>query len=336
MAQRPMKILCYTVLVSAWLGMSCITDAPHDNPLDPQNPNSTLTLRGRVFTLYPPYQGIAGVGVWLEPLHRFTRTDEAGAFGFTDLKTGTYTVVSTMEGYASDTMEVVLKNPVNVEIYLDALPQFRQIVLTSHHYARFFPPDDLYFLTIDVLVSDRDGHSDIVRMWYELPDLTLQDTLRLVEFPDAYSARFIAQRTPEDYQIASLHLLIGKAFTFRVEDKPGMRTVSPAFYLTRIVETIPVHVQPTGLVSLPVTQDSIRFEWEPVVLPYPFSFRIEIYRLDFGVTTLVSRIDGIASSRVDYLYKNDLTPGDHLWFLYVVDEYGNTGRSREGAFRIVP
>ncbi|NOX38407.1 MAG: carboxypeptidase-like regulatory domain-containing protein [Calditrichaeota bacterium] len=327
----------FLLFAMTWVvGLNCISNAPHENPLDPDNPNTSLTLKGQVLTLYPPYQGIPGVNIWLEPLHRFTQTNPAGEFVFNDLKSGDYTVIAHREGYDSDTVAVNLADHTVLEIYLDALPQFQRISLTTHRYGRYFPPDDLYFLLIDILVSDLDGNSDIVKMEYEIADLGFQDTLRLVEFPDAYTARFVVQRTPEDYTVPSLHTLIGKAFTFQVEDKPGERTTSPPYYLTRIVETLPVVVRPTGLENISTTQDTIQFQWESVYLPYPFTFRVEIYRLDFGVTTLVQRMEGIAADQTMVAYRNDLKPGDHFWVVYIVDEYGNTSRSREGAFRIVP
>ncbi len=327
----------FILLTIIWVvGLNCISDAPHENPLDPENPNTSLTLKGQVLTRYPPYQGIPDVEVWVEPLHRFTRTDSAGEFMFNDLKSGSYTIIAQREGYDSDTIAITLVDHLVLEIYLDALPRFQRVALTTHRYGRYFPPEDLYFLLIDVWVSDRDGNSDIVKMEYAIADLGFQDTLRLVEFPDAYTARFVVQRTPQDFQLPSLHTLIGKAFTFQVEDQSGQRTTSPPYYLTRIVETLPVVVQPTGLQTISTAQDTILFQWEAVYLPYPFMFRVEIYRLDFGVTTLVQRMAGIAADQTTVAYRNDLTPGDHFWVVYIVDEYGNTSRSREGAFRMVP
>jgi len=119
-----------------------------------------------------------------------------------------------------------------------------------------------------------------------------------------------------------------------VRDRAGAIQTSGPRHLLRVIETIPVLTSPGGLVSIPISQGNITFRWQPMRLPFLFTYTVEIYRLDFGLQTLVARVPQIPSTADSVRLVNNFLPGDHFWVLYIVDEYGNSSRSRESAFLI--
>lgn len=320
----------FLLTVALLLMIGCFGDAPHDNPLDPNNSPALpgLTLKGFVFTFYQPFRAIPSATLMLEPGPRISVADQNGSFSFGQLPPGSYQLTCRAPGFMPDSLQFTLSADTTVNFNLDALPAFLDIRLQTHHVSRWFPPDDSYFLTIEVTVDDPDGVGDIRRVHYLINPIGYADTLTVNSDPSV----FTAQRFSNQFPTGSIHQLIGKAFLFIVEDGPGAVVESPPQFLTRIVETIPQLLAPNDLVF--VTEFPIVFQWLPVTLPFLFSFKLEISRVDFGVPSKVFTSPPIASDSTRYTFEQPLSGGDYFWVLYIVDEFGNSSRSKEGAFRI--
>ncbi len=306
----------------------CVPDAPHDNPLDPKNSTANLSLEGRVYTYYPPYKPVGGAALYLLPANQMAVTDENGYYIFPNLKTNTYTLICQKQGYAGDTMQVDLYSGTNYDFHLDQLPYFEQISLKTHHLSRWFPVEDAYYLEIQTRVNDADGVSDITKVEFRIPELSFVDTLR----EGNKAGHFGHLISADDLPVNSLSQLIGREFVFRVQDDPGFVSESSSHYLTRIIEEVPVLVSPVGLET--VVGDSVQFEWQKVILPYEFTFKIELYQINLGISTIIDEIENISSDLTAYRYQPTLPASDYLWRVLIVDRYGNTSGSREGVFRV--
>ncbi len=323
------------LIIFMFLFTRCGPDAPHDNPYDPLNPSAGFNIQGQVFNYYPPFQGLPGVQLTLLPINRQAFSSANGQFRFENVKRGTFQVVGQAVGYLPDTVSFQLMHDTTITLHLDALPAFDQLQVTSHRVGRFFPPEDLIYAQFSALGSDQDGANDVVSMEFTIPELGIQDSLTPLQVLNARQIKGAVRKTATELALPSIEALIGKAIYFTITDRPGGQTRSAAQYLFRVIPQIPMVISPAGLTSIPTDSAEIVFRWEPITFSFPFTFTVEVYRLDLGIGTLVHSVTDIAATRTEIRLPNPGTPGDYFWVVYVVDELGNTSRSREGAFRII-
>ncbi len=306
----------------------CLEDVPHDNPLDPQNSNRGYTLSGTVNTLYAPVQTISNAIITLEPGNEkvFSRSD--GSFLLENLLPGDYTVYCTADGYTRDSLRVTLNANHVVNFFLDGLPYFETISLTTQHLSQFFPVEDLYYLQIEARVNDPDGIADINSVFFDIPEYNVHDTL----FVSLEAGTFSRRLSIDDLPVNTIQSLIGRAFILSVLDDAGKTVKSGKRYLTRVIEETPVLNQPVNLQTVPV--DSIRFIWQKVRLPYWFNLKIEIFQINQGLLSPVTTIPDIPGATQTLTISNTLPAANYVWILKVTDEFGNSSSSREGTFQV--
>ncbi len=306
----------------------CVSDAPHDNPLDAQNGSADLSLNGQVLTYYPPYRPLPGAEVILLPENRLALCDDQGSFAFKNVAPGSFQIIARAQGFAPDTVSLELTASQTQNIHLDALPRFQSVTIRSHHLAQWFPVEDAYYLEIQVRATDPDGLGDVQNVYYSIPDLNFVDTLLAQAQPGQFGKMMAQKELP----VTNLSQIIGKTFDFTVTDQPGHQMTSPGHFLPRIVEQTPQLVSPVGLET--VSGDTIRFEWQKVYLNYDITFKIELFQINLGVFTLITTIEHIPSTENSYVYTAGLPAGQYFWRVYIVDEFGDTSGSKEAAFQV--
>ncbi len=317
-----MKRFSFFILL---LLMSCFKDAPHDNPLEsPQG----FKIEGTVQTVYQPRQPLAQVPILLKENNLITFTNASGRFQFKYLKPDSYTVVYGGGAFNKDSLKILVNQNRNLTLFVDRLPLIEKIQLTTHHQARWFPVEDNYFLQIRILASDPDGVADLDKAYCQIPAMGVFDSLT----PGAQIGTYQTVRTPQDYGLQSLHELIGKAFYLMVEDDQGFMTQSAATFLTRIIDQSVQLLAPTGLQT--ITSDTVQFRWQAVYLPFTFHYKIEVFQINSGVISIVKTLEPIEAQAHEFLWPHQLPSGEYLWRIYIVDEFGNTSSSKEGAFQI--
>jgi hypothetical protein len=308
--------------------LKCISDAPRNNPLDPQNPNGGVELSGTVSTFYVPHQPIGNARVVLNPGNIILLTNQQGQFTFSNIKPGIYSLFSTAVGFAKDSLQIEISNTTSTNFFLNGLPYFKEARLVTQHISRWFPSGDVFSMQIEVIANDRDGEGDLDKIWYELESFSFADTLIQVT-PGSENFRGIASEF--DLPLNNLHELIGKPITLFIKDFPGDTIVSENHFLSRIIDETPQLVSPVSLAI--INTFPILLEWQRVTnLQYPFSYRIEIFSIDLGLR--VDVIENIPASESNFQYTNILGNGDYFWVLYILDEYGNSSSSKEGSFRM--
>ncbi len=307
---------------------ACVSDAPHDNPLEAANGNARLRLSGQVLTYYPPYRPIGEAQVVLMPQKRFTVCDAQGNFRFENISAGPVQLIARAQGYAPDTVSLQLKNSQTQNMHLDGLPALQSVSIRSHHLAQWFPVEDTYYLEIGVHAADPDGIGDVQTVFYSIPALNFTDTLIAQAQPGLYEKVIAAKNLP----VSTLSQIIGKTFDFTVIDQAACQTRSQGYFLPRIVEQTPQLVAPVGLEN--VNGDTVRFQWQKVYLNYDFSFKIELFQINLGVFTLITTIDRIPSTENAYTFTGGLPAGQYFWRVYIVDEFGDTSGSKEAAFQV--
>ena len=327
---KPCFIGDFILLLITGLFLSgCLQDVPHDNPLDPARGAVGFDLSGAVQTYYAPHNPVANALVWLEPGNYTGRSAADGSFQINGINEGDYTVFCSAEGYQIDSLRLRISKPVRLTFQLNGLPRFVHHALTTHHVARWFPLEDVYYLEITAQVNDPDGLSDITLLRCEIPYISYSDTLDPGQTAGSFKKNIFAQ----DLGLSSLQELLGHEAYLIAEDNPGAQVYSPPVYAARVIEKSADLLSPIELESVPA--DSIHFQWELKGLPYPYELQINIFAINAGIATPVEVIDGISSQLSDWLYRSTLPAGDYFWTITIRDSFGNTSQSKEGVFQIM-
>ncbi len=326
MPKNIIKILLATLFVAG-----CIDDATRDNPLDPVagGEGVTVVLSGNVGHYYQPALPVAGAEVLLMPEGRLQLTGSNGSFEFANMAVGEYTVIARHSAYRSDTLTVTIDGAdVQAGLQLNAIPTISNAKITTHHISRWWPSQDTYFIEVNAQMQDFDGTGEIKTVYFDVPALAFSDTLTPAAFNGQYQRVFLENRLP----LNSMYELEGKVCTLSCRDSVGNDSVVEELFAARIIDTTPIVVSPAAL-------DTVRsfpadFTWKPVQVAYPYHFRIEIYQINFGLYTLIYEADEIAASQTQFTLNQSLSAGDYFWVVYIVDEFGDTSSSKEGAFRV--
>ena len=322
---RPGFVLALLTGLFLW---ACLDDVPRDNPLDPALGNHNFLLNGTVQTYYAPRSPIADALVWLEPGTHITRTAADGSFRIENIAAGRYTVYCSAEGYASDSVQVNITANKQLNFNLNGLPRFVSRAVTTHHIARWFPLNDVYYLETTAQVTDADGLADIKQVICEIPYSAFRDTLD----PELNAGHFKKTFFTQDLNINSLHELLGQPVYFIAEDNPGAQLRTEGVYAARILEKTAALTSPVELQAVPA--DSIHFRWEWNPPAFDHTLKIDVYAINAGIVTSVKTIDDIPAGYTDWLYRSDLPAGDYFWTVTIRDAFGNTSQSKEQVFQI--
>lgn len=309
----------------------CFSDAPRDNPLDSQNGTS---ITGRIVTSVDG-SGIAGAQLTIQPLGLGTVSDRDGFFAILNVPDGSYTLTCNSTGYAELQQNIDAVEGVSITIKMNALPVLSTASLKTRHISRFFPAEDEFYIDLELEGVDPEQPDSSLTAWYEIPSFSFADTLRSTALAkDRFSSRLDAN----DIGIRSIRSLIGKPFNFFLRDPDGNITTSEDNFIQRIIDLTPVPIQPIAdeVVGIP-----FMLEWELVTQLVDFTYKVEIYEIQIDTTLLLVELDGFRPGTTGYTYSQPNDPDlpeekPLFWVLYVIDEFGNSSRSKPAAFSIIP
>lgn len=319
-------------ILSMLLHAGCLSDAEHENPLDPRSKNFTNTggIQGQVFSFYAPFQPLSGAEVRVAAASALATTNVSGLFEINNLPAGQYEVVAAKVGYAADTSTVTVEAGefANQEFHLDGLPVVSVFSLISCHISRWFPTDDLFLLEIDATITDPDGAGDISLVEVEIPDLDYVNSLASGQAPGTFELTIRDRDLPGQ----NLQNLVGRNIYLRVRDRAGAVIRSQPERLARIISVLPAPNSPVGLAD--VSESRPTLQWRSAGSPFSFSYRVNLFRDDSGISTDIWQKPNIASADTATVVEPALTTGNYFWTISIVDEFGNWSRSKEAAFVI--
>jgi hypothetical protein len=315
------------LLAGAMLMVSgCVPDASHDNPIDPDSRafSNSGTLSGNVLSFYQPYAGIAGALVTIEPSGVAGLTNSAGAFSIGGVPAGNVRIIASRSGYLADTVDT--KAYVGIEskmdIHLDALPVVGACQVVTRKVDQWWPRA-VYSAVVTGTATDPDGLGDVAGATLQVD--TMKFAMTYVPDQQVYQSTVNAANLPQ----GSLEWLVGKSFSVTVRDRIGAATVGKPFSVTRIIQDAPIPVFPTALDTATVSPELF---WAQPTLQFPYSYKLELFRLDQGVPSLLWSVSDLSSSLSSFQYPNLLSTGTFFWTISVVDEFGNLSRSKEASF----
>ena len=321
------------VISCLFIGTSgCFEGAPRRHPLDPLSENfiDEGTITARVTSFYAPQTALEDVEITVTPGGLTGKTDASGLISFPGLPSGSYTVSISKPDFASFTDTVVVSpgEITQLEMGLAGLPTFTRFEIGSVHIRRWFPPPEELFM-IDVLaeVDDSDGLADIDSVSVVIPDFGFSVPLSIQSEPGLFRQTLSSEQLP-----VNLQSLYGRSFYLEATDRAGFSNSSPPKTLIRVIEETPLALEPQGLVLL--NDPTPTFTWEAITLSFPFTFRLDIVRVDDNVENTVQSIENLSSSLTSTDAMAPLPTGRYFWTISIVDEFGNRSQSREAGFRI--
>ena len=311
----------------------CFEGAPHSNPLDPRSDNfeNAGSVTGTVTQLYPPFSGLSGVELRLSPGDYLTTSDGAGRFDFLGVEEGRYTISAELDGFIAEeqVVDVEINQQAGVIFRMDGVPFIRELDIQTFHLSRWWPPPvDQFWLDISARVDDPDGIADIEAVFVDIPIVDLADTLLVERDVGQFSLRL----REEDIGV-SVEAIAGHDINITVRDREGEQSVLMGQRISRIIGETPVANNPTGLNE--AESNPPAFFWSDVRVNYPFTYQIDVARVDENIPTPVQTIPGISSDSLSVQATVSLPAGQYIWTVSIVDEFGNQSRSREAGF-IIP
>jgi hypothetical protein len=320
------------ILLTVIVLSGCVDNAPHDNPLDPESSNYVKegTFGGRIM-IENQNSGVSRATVWDITEGVAVLTDTSGYFSFGSLKAGEHRFVTAKSNYTNDTFLVSITAGTTQQVtrYLNGAPVVTAQQILTRKIDQYFPSPQ-YFVDVTASVSDPNGIADLDSVWFGF------DSLR---YPLTYSVatkNFHATIYKYDIPTNTIQYLVGKALFIYSRDIKQAMSVSPSFFVTRVIENEATPVSPSPFVKDTVSADSIIFKWTPPSVTYNYSYNLTLSRVDAGTQTVVWTHNGLNSFFEELPYDGAVKQpsGNYVWTVTVVDDFGNYGRSKESAFVI--
>ena len=326
------SVLFKIIILSFILQLSCLNDADRGNPFDPGSKDfeNAGVVRGQTLTFYSPFSALQDVEVSMQPGTFVTRSNVQGQFSFDRVPAGRYQITALKAGYApvSDTVQINFGETTPVQMNLDGLPLMPAISLNSCHISRWFPQNDLFLLEVTARVQDPDGFNDIDLVLIAIAELNFVDTLAVTPSPEIFKLTILESQLPG----RNLHDVLGREIVLSARDHAGFASTSAPKFLARIIEETPVTVSPQGLEIVATPTPTL--SWQVLDLPFRVTYRVELFRVDFGLNTLVWSQSGIDRPATSITVPDSLVAGTYFWTVAVVDEFGNCSRSKEASFQV--
>ena len=330
MFTKCLKYIVFTFWVTP-IFISCVSDASYENPYDPRSGQAEKggVIRGTVTKFYDLNVPVDSAKITILPSGIYLDTGINGRFEFRNIPAGEYKVFCEKKGHATDSVSVNLVNDeIEHNFRLNAIPEIKESTLATHHISRWWPVDDRYSMELKVKVEDKDGINEIDSVWMTIGEYNYAQPLERGENLMEFGIEILDYQLP----VSPIHLIQGKQINTICTDLYGNTSIPKILYITRIIDIVPQIVYPSNQEI--IDSSPVIFKWQEEFLPYPISYKLEIYQVNFGLYTKIFEVDSIDQHIFEFKYSDELLTGDYFWLIYVVDFDGNTSSSKEGTFRV--
>ncbi|MEJ5304599.1 MAG: hypothetical protein WHV63_01535 [Ignavibacteria bacterium] len=310
-----------TIFIFSLLNFSC--DAPHINPLDPQNPSKkSYSIEGYVYSYSLPRISIPNALVVWQNENKATLTNSNGYFKIdvSNLKDGWLKVI--IDGYKQDSVFIVWNSTkFYKEFFLNQIPvidsiEFYSVLLNQ------YPNLQSTTLNIRVKISDRDNDIDSV---------LIENPLTKSKFSLIYNSqsRFYERAFDElDFNVDDFSEIIGLKFNIYVKDFSEDIFKVGEEKLNRIIKN-------EIILETPLNNDTVSskpyLQWRRFNPGFKFSYSVEILNDEFPPRTIWSK-DNISMEETGVQVDANLPAGNYFWVVWCVDQFLNRARSKPGSF----
>jgi hypothetical protein len=329
-----MRQLTVTSFLCALMVISGCKDAPRDNPLDPGSPQytNTASVKGRVLLLNQN-SGIVSASISSLQDSVSVSSDADGNYSFNNLTVGAQTLVCTKENFVPDTQQIILQSRTTKEVLfeLNGAPFVLNQNILTRKIDQYYPSAQ-YFVDVTASVSDPNGITDVASVWFSV------DTLL---FPMNYSMstkQFQITIYKYDLPTNTIQWLVNKPLRIRSKDSSNAVNLSTPFYVSRIIENTATPTYPTINTTTSqkdTTGSTPLFQWSPPDVTFNYTYTLTLsFVLSDNVVWTSAKVNSY-SLQLQYPADSSgltLSPGNYIWTISVVDDFGNYSRSKEAPF----
>ncbi len=319
------KLSTYILLPVLAFAISC--SAPHNNPLDPENPDSDLVrLSGNVQSVSVPRQDLADVEIFWQNDDLAVRSDVNGDFLIDFLQPKDGWIFFEKEGYHRDSLQIAWQNRkeavlemfMNAEPALDALSVYSVVV-------NKFPFIQEFEFSIRAVVSDPDA--DIESVSWAIPQFDVSGDLKFNVDQQLYEIDF----DPADEGLGNEEV-VGYDFLLTVTDKSGRKNTAGTSQIARVIKEEVLLIEP---VNSQIVNSTPTLSWQRFDPGFPFSYEIQLLEdIPEDLPELYREYKDIDASLNNFEIAEVIEPGNYFWTVWVIDEFGNRARSRAGSFQV--
>lgn len=302
-------------------------NAPHYNPLDPENPdNKLISIEGKIESASKTPQSLKDVIINWKNENLFVKTDENGLFKIQTNNFENGWICFEKVGFQYDSLFLNRNNQNNFYFThkLNQLPVLDSIYVYSVVRNKFSKPE--YLVNFEITVSDPDDEIDTVY----IKNNALSIYKRLQKLSSKYfEGRFY------DYELnlTSLEEVIGKEFKIEVISNTK-RYIIGGTNIKRIINEEIETIAPKNSDTISVQELTLR--WKRFVPGFLFNYQIEIYT-DETEPILKWKKENVSSEDISILVDTTLnqTPDNSFfWVIWCIDEFKNKTRAKPAGFII--
>jgi len=303
-------------------------DAPRENPLDPDNPDSQFgMIEGYVKTESVPRAALSDVAVFDEDGNILAQTNASGYFKINNIQTGSFLLYFEKTGYKRDSLQINWNGlkKISVEEYLNQIPHLDSLLIYSVVISRYsLPPLVQLVVKAKITDSDKDLDSMIVSC----------DAVGFTEYL-SYNTndKYYSKETYlYDMPVSDLEEMIGKEIKIFAKESNGDKNEVGSGSLKRVLTKAIDYTRPANYDTV---SNRPLLEWYDYEAGYSFTQNIEVYsyELDFSNVLVWQRIN-LPSDSLSVSIDKDLPDGNYFWVIYCVDEFSNRIRSNPASFYI--
>ncbi len=305
----------YLYFLIIFLLFSCIPNAPHKNPLDPENPDATGTIKGEVITLFGS-NPLPGALVHLFPGSHIDTTNSEGRFSFSPLQPNDYIVSVTKDMYISKADTVLLIGGEEKEIQFK-LNGNLTIIDCSVYSVHSFDAYEEYEAVLTLTFFDPD-----VPFAESVLAESIYDTLFLQ--PKSNDSLGIYEKRIHHTSLSTIDTLIGISFSFWAKDLGGAYSDTVSSSLVRVIDQLPNIIFPADSDTIS-TGDTIR--WVPPDASPGFYTLIKMWEFGGNGDNPNWMSDTLLITDSIYIFTETLKSGEYKLSIEAHDSYGDISRT---------
>ena len=302
-------------------------NAPHDNPLDPDNPDYTYGyITGTVETLSAPVTPLAGVEVSWENDHVLVRTDNKGKYMIDEIAPRTGNLVFNKMGFIPDTINVTWSEnkQFTANVRLNAMPVMDSLsIYTTVDYKNYVFP--IIQLTVSVHIVDVDN--DVDSVFVQNDHFGFKKVLVYNANTRMYEQTFYAA----DLNISSIKQIVGWPLVIYVVDRYAKQFNVGHGVASRVIsEDISLREPVSG--QLVSAKPALR--WYRYNPGFDYKLVLEVYKVQVFPEQILT-ISDIPSDSTYYQLQTLLESGvEHWWRLWCIDSFNNRINSKFSTFQV--
>ncbi len=319
----PKKQLMLLLLSLALIFSAC--EAPRNNPVDPGSEQGSLPLiKGSVRVTGTSLLPVGGAMVNFVPTGSYTMTDPEGNFNLrVPLKKEGWLTIS-KEGFKTDSIYISWGSEKVAEVRkeLFRFPEIKAFSVTSSVIRRF---PDLKFTSFKISIELAGLYEGIDSV------VVTNETSGVVLLLDRGTGGAQFNREVFSFQIPGLispYALVGQQFkvSFYIQGEVYTPTVTGS--VTRIIDQ---EIKFTSPANNAVYDNPVSLSWQLFDPGFNHSYTAEILLDDITPQTVWKK-ENIPGGEVGTDVEISLPPGNYIWVVYCVDQFGNTSRSKPASF----